>query len=516
MAVVTRVDIELSAGVWTDFTRDVLDTSPIRATWGIPGNGPLDLLAAAGRISLDLDNSAANSGKLQGYYSPGHSNVRAGFGYGTRIRLYVDAGNGVTKYPFLGTIDTIAPTPGAGLPTKTTVVAYDWMGDLAETEELDLALQESKRSDELMQELIDLVERAPENTDIDTGIDTYPISFDDLGGTSLRAPNVAQAILQSERGYLTRRGNATDGETVRFENRHARALTASLATFTDSDLTRDDPITVPTTLERVFNEITTVVFPRKVGAAAVVLVKFDVELQVGAGETVTLWADFRDPDNEGEYIGGKDPISPTTPTDYTANDTSGGGGVDISASIGIVATLLGSRAKLVITNNHATATAYVRGPGSDDGMQVRGKPLTRYQPLESRAYNDTGIGKRPLSSPLEMPYQGDRNIGQGIADFLANTYGTVANTPTRVRVFTEDDALLQTALPLDIGDRVTVSESVTGVDAAEVFINGVEMVIPKKNLVQIWFNVAPGDTSDVFILDDAVAGVLDTSRIGWA
>ena len=45
-----RIELQLSAGVWTDVSADVLDG--ISGSSGIAGNGPRDRVASTGKVAL--------------------------------------------------------------------------------------------------------------------------------------------------------------------------------------------------------------------------------------------------------------------------------------------------------------------------------------------------------------------------------------------------------------------------------------------------------------------------------
>ena len=50
----------------------------------------------------------------------------------------------------------------------------------------------------------------------------------------------------------------------------------------------------------------------------------------------------------------------------------------------------------------------------------------------------------------------------------------------------------------------------------EVFINGVEGEITDGKTVKMTWTLAPASTASVLILDDAVAGKLDSNALGYA
>jgi hypothetical protein len=513
------LEVELTPGVWTDKSADLI-AEPIRWNRGIFGSGPLDRLARPGTLSFALDNTAQNAAGTADYYSPGHANAVAGWRHGTRVRLKLENGGPgpiVSWYVFRGRIKDILPDPPVTGLRVVRCVAQDWIADFADLDAVELVLRENVTADALLDDLVALANEPPASTDFDTGLDTYPFAFDDLGGSVPKATQVSQDILQSELGYLYLRGDGTDGETLRFENRHARAGAEPILTLTEADLENArDVLEAPSTLDHIFNDIETMTVPRRVDAAATsVLVRLDAPIEVAPGATETEFVDYLDPDNEAVFIGGKAMVQPAATTDWTANTAEDGSGSDVTADVSIAATYFGSRAMIAITNN-GTVSAFVRGPGGADGLQARGRGLFRYRAVSSRGIDQDSIDdhdRRPLPSPLLMPYQNDRNIGQGLAQFLAHVYGSGVNLPSKVKPLTHADHQLEReAITLDVGDRIAVPVAGESVD---VYIHALECELSLAGYLRVAWTIAPADTTDVLILDDLVAGTLDDHVLGY-
>ncbi|MDP3720762.1 MAG: hypothetical protein Q8T13_23620 [Acidobacteriota bacterium] len=509
---------EYGVDEWDDITADLI-RDPLRWRRGIFGFGPLDLLAGPGTFSFTLDNSTQNEAGVEGFWSPGHPNCRTGWRHGIWIRLRLTDGTN-TRFVFKGRLRVCTPDPAVVGLRAVTCVARDWMDDFATLDAVALDLQENVRPDELLQLLIDLAEEAPAHVDLDTGLDEYAFAFDDLGGSVAKASQVAQDILQSEGGYLYLRGDSDAGETLRFENRHARAGVEPEYEFETADLS-DEPgsLQAPSSLDHIFNDVETLTVPRRVDAAATtVLVRLDSPVSVSAGRTETLFVYYRDPDNEAVFVGGKSMVAPVVTTDWTANSSMDGAGSDLAASFVVVATYFGSRVMLELTNN-GSVEGYVRGPGGADGLQCRGKGLYRYRPVSSRGENETSIeayGRQPLPTPILMPYQGDRNVGVGVAQFKAHVHGGVTNVPTKVRIGSElSDALLEQAILRDVGDAIAITDATTGIDSAQAFIHALDQELTLDGLLSTEYTLAPADTSDVLILDDPIAGTLDDNVLAY-
>jgi len=386
----------------------------------------------------------------------------------------------------------------AGL-RAVTCVANDWMAEFAEADASNLALRINVRSDELLQDLIDVVDTPPVVTDLDQGEDIYPFAFDDLGQAP-RATQVAQDVLQSDLGFLVVRGDTTGGETVRFINRPSRALGAPLAAFSRQDFhPHADAFRVPSTVDHVFNELEALTVPRRVGEVLEVVAQLDGPIEVAAGETERFFVDYRDPDNEAEYVGGHEVEDPDANTDWTANAAEDGSGADVTASFTVTAEPFGSRVMLELTNNTG-ATGYVRGPGGADGLQVRGIALRRYRTISTQGTNTTSramFGRRTLPSPLLMPYQNDRAVAKIAVDYLAFVHGGLDNTPERVQPATDaDDDLQAQGILRDVGDVITVDEAQTAANDVRAFINGLEQELALDGRLYTWWTLAPRQVGD--------------------
>jgi len=71
------------------------------------------------------------------------------------------------------------------------------------------------------------------------------------------------------------------------------------------------------------------------------------------------------------------------------------------------------------------------------------------------------------------------------------------------------------AMQAEPGDQVSVTETVTGVTAARLRINGAAFDVSGYNWLTCTWATAPAIVSDAFILDDSDLGVLDTDVLGY-
>jgi hypothetical protein len=388
---------------------------------------------------------------------------------------------------------------------------------LADADANALALEVDVTADVCLDDMVGLVEVPPVHTDFDLGSDVYPFAFDDLGDGP-KASQVALDVCMSEQGYLYIRGDADAGETLRFENRFARTFAPLEATFDETQIANEaDALAVPSDLSNILNDVDVQTIARRRDAAATtVLIRLEGPVRVDPGAAgVRLFVDYRDPANESTWIGGQDLVQPLANTDWTANAAEDGSGANKTSAVTVTLTEFGSRAMLELVSTDPDPV-YVRGGAGVAGLGARGRGLYRYSPITSQGQNAASIaifGLRQLAQPMVLPYQGDSNIGQSIADFTANINAGLSNTPTRVRVRTEtDDDLTAHGILRDIGDRIAITESVTACDAAEVIISGVEQELDADGLLKTWWTVEIADTSDYLIFD---TGMFDVNVFGW-
>jgi hypothetical protein len=222
-------------------------------------------------------------------------------------------------------------------------------------------------------------------------------------------------------------------------------------------------------------------------------------IEIGPGETQLLLGSYRDVVT-GDPIGAidvqtPDPASPHF--DYTANDKRDGTGSSIVSSLTVVLSAGPAGISAQVTNGTA-ATGYLL-TFTLRGRAVKDKAL---QTLRATS----GSGKHVV--PLDMPYQGNSDVGQGAADYYLAKYNTAYAQARRVGVIGKTSALLSQILARDISDRITISETVTGV-ANDFFINAIELKVLKTGLVMATYTLAPAQ--DPFT---GTYWVLGTSTLG--
>ena len=510
-SVVLEFELAGDGGGWTDLSADVqLGVQPIVFEYGIRGGGPLDRVASIGTMTWSMNNSTRNSSGLLGRYTPGHANCLANWKLGIAVRLKIVYG-GVTYYKFRGSIISMQPDAGITRRRAVQCVAHDWMDDASLCLVKDTQIQLNQRSDELVDTVVtQCVGRQPAATSYATGQSTFAYAMDNMRDERTLALRALTDIILAEVGYLYVKGDTAQGGTLKFEDRHARPLAANAATFSS---TMFDIVAVRSR-EDIFNHIFAIVHPRKVDAAATTVIYSlaDTTSEVPSllpGETKSLTVLFRGDNNRFVRVGADSVVTPVAATDYVGNSQADGGGSNLTASLGLVFSFSSNTGTMTWTNNHPTSTIYLTT------MQVRGKAVQDRYELGVEAENEESeeqYGERDLT--YDMIFEDNTDLAKGVADWIVALYGTARMVVSEISLkATRNSTLLTQALAREPGDKVTLTEGMTGITAVAYFINGVKGTYSAGGLLDVSWVLAPADQQQAWILEDAVAGLLESTTI---
>lgn len=497
-----RIDVQLSVGVWTSLRSDISSAVPFKWSRGMAGGGPLDNVAKPGTLEFGLKNWADPAGsRLQGWYSPNHANVRTGFGFDIPVRVV--ATYSATDYTlWRGTLRKIDPVPGQYGPRVVRCVAQDFMGVLAETE-VNVAIQIDQTEVECLQAIVAALpsDAAPVATSYDAALEEFPYALDNLSSGAQALTGVI-GIADSCQGqiYVSKDGTFT------YKNRHTWSTAVADFAFTEGMLDREGGVEVPSDKAGVYDDVTAVAHPTSV-SAAIVLCGITSAVYVGPGATVELWLDYKDPDNENRLIAGKNYTATAENTDYEARAAADGSGADLSANLTVTVDEFAAKAKFTVTNNGATGAYLVNGSGVPL-LQLRGDGLLDNQPDRRRS----GSGKRPLT--VDLPYQTDGLFAADVASFIRSRYEDLADQVNALKFDPQrSDALMLEALGVEIGEVKTVTETMTGLSALDVFIQGVEMEVTKGDYLSVRYVTAPATPFRFWQLGTAGASELGESTV---
>ena len=499
-ATLPRVYLQAQFGgtsdAWVDITEDM--QYPVKAQYGIRGNGLNDRVARTGVLQFGLRNGQNNSSGTVGYYSPGHASVREGFAPGLPMRLTITDGTAFKR--FYGRIapDGINAEPGLYGPRVTNVKVRDWMGQ-ASQHIMDLPeLAVDKSIDEVLPLITAEMAIPPLSTDYATGVESFAYVFDTVGSRTPAMSEISKAAI-SETGYVYAAKDGVYGETLKVDARYTRISRASAGTITDTESN------IKTKYGKNYtNKIQARSYPRRIDAAATtVLWALQRTLTLNAGETRDdLIGNFTDPDGGGSRVSGTDMVTPLVTTDYLMNAQADGGGADLSADLAVTASYGANGVRWTITNNNA-AVGYVTK------LQCRGKGIYLYDPVTSEDENTAGValhGEYVLS--IDQKYQDNPLSSRSMVTYFTTRLSTFRNDVQEVTfVPSESAALLTLFLSLDLGDRFTLSETISGISAQDYFINGIDFTIYPGGIVTAKWIPELADPSRFWILGTSRLGI---------
>lgn len=473
-------------GSWTTIA-DVLTAEGLECLRGRTYVGPGAVVAEPGTATLWLDNSSSNSGGLAGYYSPFHPSCRAGFGLRTRVRVLLSSPSNPSGVEiWAGRIADIIVEPGERLSRRVRVLVEDWVANLARTTVRGVSLQTTQRADQLIATLFSNTDDPDYNVAYTltnaTGVSTFGYALDYQDGDEPTLLEELRAIEQSERGRMYLRA----GSVLAFESANTWAETDIAYTF-DDDMSG---LGLQTVSDDLINRVNVHFYPVKIDTSDVVLYSLGSStLLVQPGETNTsVFGPFRDPDDPGTLIGGTSFASVTATTDYTMNSAADGSGSNLTANFTVSASTTSRGVSWTITNGGATA-------GYVTLLQLRGRGVYRSRTTIVRALSSATYGAREVN--LEMPYQS--NIAY--VEYYADQYAAQFSRPGQPRAASvtfcasRSDALADAAVTIDQGDRIALSETMTGLASREYIVTGQKWDIRERGVVWMtWYLEAVATT----------------------
>jgi hypothetical protein len=508
-----------AARSWTDVTADVRGQAPVQMRRGIPGTGILDNTGRPSTLTFAMDNSEVSSGGV-GFYSPGHTNCRAGFTRGIPARWSITY-NGTTFYLFRGRIDNITPVAGINGSRQAFVTAVGWLDVAASMSLGPIETQTNIDSDELIQLVLDQAEgRSPAAVDISFGSSTF-ISALDVGQPEDSLLSELARVTNSERGFLYERGDTAQGGTLRWEGRADRQVATGLdATFSNTmhglDVQYDQSFA---------NIIKIVVTPRRVDSAPSVLFDLEISQQsqlIAPMQTVVFEEGYRSATNAVQRVGGSSMTPPVAGTDYAFWANSDGTGSNLNASLDVVALLGGSSFRVEFTNTGSTP-GYLR-LDADTAFQLRGTAVFYDKPVTVVSMDRDSVRQfGPRTVTIDMQYESSVESAQAFADFYLSMLTNQLPVPTRLDLRpNQNNTLMIQALTRDVGDKIGIVEPITGLvtddpdSDADIgyFINEVQHSLSEGGVLKTTWSLAPSVPSgNLWLLGTAGASELDETTV---
>lgn len=444
-------------------------------------------VAQVGRCTIIVNNaSRAYSPQVQSNVLP-RRQVRVQMTYGTTVTL------------FRGFLESIAPDSGTFGTLRSVIECVDAIA-LLQLQDVRISLQVNQRGDQVIDTVVNQT-YTPPGTAYDVDVDTFPFAADTWSDDLLYGRKVQRALVmirdvcQSNWGWFYIR---RDGFAI-FENRHHRLLDRTSAATLDNTMLGLKNIK---SVQSVFNEIEVTAHPRNVGTTNEVLWALDTDNtpSLAPNQTLTLRADFRDPDNKDFRIGGQTLVAPVATTDYTASDTNGGGGSSLTSNMTVTMTGYSNSADLVITNV-GSQTLYITL------LRIRGLAVRVYAPPILRkidSVSQTAYQKRTLR--IDAILQDDIGVAESQSSYLLGRYKDPLDEIGGVRFqANENTTLLAYARDIELGDRVTLTEYQTGTQSFQCFVQSVRHTIQYPSHEVEW-NVEKADAGSFWILGTSLLG----------
>lgn len=469
---------------WTDIVADTIAIEGLRFSYGITGNGPLDVCASVGTLEFTLNNKASNSGGLQGYYSPLHSNARTAWNVGrlVRVQFTYDSTDYVKWY---GKIVSIDPEPGAYGSQRVHVRGEDGVADLLHGSVRALTLETDQNESDLIAAVLDALpaDAQPPAQDLDTGVDVIPYAFDALQGNAWALP-IIRDLAQSSNGLFCVQGDGT----ARYINRVNRSTSTSAVTLTNTM----HGFAAPSQIAGILNKARVTIHPKSISPAATEELYASMDgasIVVNYGETVTLWVDYTDPNDRETRVGGANVVTAVAEgTHYHAYypDLYLPGGGNPTAAITVTLTAFGASAKWTFENDGALAL-----PVYVESLVVIGKAL---RDLGEESYESSAeyyYGERAMA--VDLPYQGAGETARGMAQWIVDQYSRETRPQIAwVKFLANDsDTLMTQALAREPGDCVTLTETMTGTAAVRCIIHSVSFEVEAPRWIRCRWGVAP-------------------------
>ena len=412
-----------------------------------------------------------------------------------------------------GKLRSADPTPGAYRPHTVSVSSYDGIRELAETKVRAIDVAINKSESELLTLMLDSLsaKAIPSDAyrDFATGVDTYPYAFNELG-TGTVALSVIKSIAVSGFATVFMKG---DGTLV-LQSRHTRSTGSSQFHFNESMT----GLTTAANVGELENNVRTTINPRTVDALATTVIASTTgtPLSVEAGDTLTIYLEYRDPTDAQTLIGGTAVVNATATTDYLGNATIDGTGSNLTSSLTITTTAYASTAKLAIANGHLTDTIYLVDADGEAFLQLRGKGIYQKSPQSFEAISTQAYGDKMLT--IDLKYQSSTTNAQSYALVVEENYNSQLRAALETLTFdgnASDDLLLQ-ALAREPGEIVSITESTIGAAQVDMVIQSISLNVTKGPWVTCTYGLAPATTFAMWILGNATRSKLgDTTVLGF-
>lgn len=489
---------------WQDWPDVLTDPTPI--TRGSFDPNPTTRVAGTGTMTLTLDNSGNNSAGKVGYYSTDHVNRRKRFANGLPVRINLERVN--PYYKFEGRITHIEPDPGLLSRKVTYVTVSDWMDVAVRTPMPRLAVQQSKRDDQVIQTILDAIDQPPHETDLDVGGESYDYSLTDIRDEQDKIVAALQSLMLSGLGRLFVIGGTTSGEILSYQTLSSQTGASTPdASFDNSFL---DMKAERTAFKR-YKRVRATVYPMYIDTSYVEVFDTPSTIEIPAGEQVSFEIYFRDTSGAGKNrLAVIDVQTLVADTDFKFSSSDGSGN-DLNANFQIDSFNASSNSVKITATNTAAVKGYLWY------LKVRAKGLYRNDPMTYVAENSDIKESEAATLDFKMPYQGSYNIGRDRAIALQLAYNDeLTEVPTINFNAGQDSTHLDYAVELEPGMLVEVVDDVTGV-SSYFYLIGYRMSVRAVNDIPVELAIVPANLLGEFCILDYVgrAELNSTAKLGY-
>lgn len=519
---VVAVDLN-GDGDWSDTDEDI-SAWVVGADWWNGFAKPFDPVARDSTATILLDNGDKR-------FSPESGSVfSANFTKGKKIRIQtVDPTGPTTRTHYVGWIDKIVPDPFVRGPTRCVVECVS-LFDKAQDAESHVPIQENKTADQVIAAIIENSTIYPPGLGVkwllgisgrgELGIYTYlgattdyldaevgKTSFAYIGDQWGRGVNVLRALRDVCGREAIGRLTLTREGLLKFINRH------HLITDTSSDETFTDVMVRFNYAygKTVYNRIITKARTRKVGEAPEVLGRIDGTIRIVPGGSVTVAFNYADVTKSGVKMAGKNAITPIQSTDYLANSASDGSGSNLTSSVtAIIAAEKTTKSDVTFTNNHSTLTAYVL-----TGATIRGTAIRDFGEVIVERNDDTSQSAYEQVFPYTYGYEAD-NVAdaEAIAEHLLTIFKSPFGELSSVTIDgMSTDGQLTSALTRQVFDRITITETQTGVASKDYFIISEKHHFEAGKAYQVTWGLEPAEAYVYWVLGNVGASELGLTTV---
>jgi hypothetical protein len=354
---------------------------------------------------------------------------------------------------FLGTCHYISPSSGLFESPTTEVEACDWIGYLNKQEIGLQPILADKTADEVLAVLLAEFPKQPEDTDFDTGDQTFTAVFsgDDAVGSMA---SMFQKLARNERGRIYCRG---DGTLV-FEAASTRPANTTPAFTLDGTMSG---LEVSFNSEKIYNIISLRITNRTTDAAAdQVLWKIGGKgIKFLAGQTLTLVCSYTDA-GTGQPTAGADVVDPEVADTFHFGTTQTPANDDSHADLSFPSSpVIGGSSISCELKNDGGGTRYL------NEFNILGKRVTEYDSITITVQDDDSIfqvGNKKFEERLDLI--NDPTLAETVASDILAHYAPSHLDTCRITVLANlNDTLAQGLLTAEPSTRFTAIESVTGI-----------------------------------------------------